>query len=367
MRWTISPRRIGTISATGSASSSASTGPRKEVLPRRRPTTRRAAQITPERARSLRHAGARDRQPQQRFRHAGRRRSTRSRSTRPSRPTASTSRLVNACIRAHTQDGPVRPGQLHVAIIGAGATGTELSAELHRTAAPVVAYGLDRIDPEKDIRITLIEAADRILPALPERISVGVLDLLRKLGVDVRTGARVTEVTPDGRPARRRRLRPVRARGLGRRRQGPRRAGTTSTASRPAARTSSSSPRPCRPPATPTSSPSATAPGWCPRPTGRPLPPRAQTAHQQAAHSCASSAAGSPASRCEPFVYRDFGSLVSLGHYSAIGNLMGFLVGKSMFRSRAVRAADVPLALHDAPEGPARRRSRSPSTRSPGR
>src|SRR5271169_5766111 len=33
-------------------------------------------------------------------------------------------RLVNACIRAHAQEGPVRPGQLHVAIIGAGATGT---------------------------------------------------------------------------------------------------------------------------------------------------------------------------------------------------------------------------------------------------
>ena len=76
-------------------------------------------------------------------------------------------RLVNACLRAHTQAEPVRPGQLHVAIIGAGATGTELSAELHRTARSVVAYGLDRIDPEKDIKITLIEAADRIVPALP--------------------------------------------------------------------------------------------------------------------------------------------------------------------------------------------------------
>ena len=32
-----------------------------------------------------------------------------------------------------------------------------------------------------------------------------------------------------------------------------------------------------------------------------------------------------------PFVYRDFGSLVSLGQYSTVGSLMGFLVGKSMF------------------------------------
>jgi NADH dehydrogenase len=51
-------------------------------------------------------------------------------------------RLVNACLRAQTQDGPIRPGQLHVAIIGAGATGTELAAELHRTLrAVVVAFG----------------------------------------------------------------------------------------------------------------------------------------------------------------------------------------------------------------------------------
>jgi len=74
-------------------------------------------------------------------------------------------RLVNRFIRAHAQPGPVRPGQLHVTIIGAGATGTELAAELHRTTRQVVAYGLDRIDPEKDLKITLVEAAERILPA----------------------------------------------------------------------------------------------------------------------------------------------------------------------------------------------------------
>jgi NADH dehydrogenase len=48
-------------------------------------------------------------------------------------------RLVNACIRAHVQSEPLAPRQLQVAIIGAGATGVELSAELHkatRQAAP---------------------------------------------------------------------------------------------------------------------------------------------------------------------------------------------------------------------------------------
>ena len=62
------------------------------------------------------------------------------------------SRMVNACIRAHAQDTPVRPEQLHVAIIGAGATGVELAAELHRTTREVVAFGLDRVDADKDIQ-----------------------------------------------------------------------------------------------------------------------------------------------------------------------------------------------------------------------
>ena len=48
-------------------------------------------------------------------------------------------RLINACVRAYAQEGPVRPGQLDVAIIGAGATGTELAAELHQTARGLVA------------------------------------------------------------------------------------------------------------------------------------------------------------------------------------------------------------------------------------
>src|SRR5271156_3071328 len=102
-------------------------------------------------------------------------------------------RLVNACLRAQNQIEPVRPGQLHVAIIGAGATGTELAAELHHTAREIIAYGLDRIDPDKDLKIVLIEAADRILPALPERISDATNDLLKKIGVEVRVGARVAE------------------------------------------------------------------------------------------------------------------------------------------------------------------------------
>src|SRR5215475_11607974 len=107
-------------------------------------------------------------------------------------------RLVNAYIRGHAQPDVLRPEQLQVAIIGAGATGTELAAELHYTTRQLVAYGLDRIDPERDIRINLIEAADRILPALPERLSKAAAALLKDLGVHVHASAKVAEVTADG-------------------------------------------------------------------------------------------------------------------------------------------------------------------------
>jgi NADH dehydrogenase len=62
-----------------------------------------------------------------------------------------------------------------------------------------------------------------------------------------------------------------------------------------------------------------------------PVPARAQAAHQQASHlvrSLTRRLAGKP---LEPYVYRDFGSLVSLGEYSTVGSLMGKLVGGALF------------------------------------
>lgn len=79
--------------------------------------------------------------------------------------------LLNHYLRAHA--GDVASEKISVAIVGAGATGVELAAELHHAAHELAAYGLDRIQP-KDMHITLIEAGPRVLPALPERISVPV-------------------------------------------------------------------------------------------------------------------------------------------------------------------------------------------------
>ena len=92
----------------------------------------------------------------------------------------------------------IHEGQLEVVIVGAGATGVELSAELHNTTRELTAYGLDKIDPDRDIKISLIEASERVLPALPEKLSESVHSELTKLKVNLYTGERVTEVTSKG-------------------------------------------------------------------------------------------------------------------------------------------------------------------------
>ena len=239
-------------------------------------------------------------------------------------------RLVNACIRAQTQDGPVRPGQLHVAIVGAGATGAELAAELHRTTREVVTYGLDRIDSERDIRIVLIEAADRILPGLPERISEAARRLLDRMGIEVHTGAKVTQVTADG-------LQlvdgsfiaselvvwaaGVKAPEVLRRLDGLEMNRVNQLVVEPTLQT--------------TRDPDIFAIGdcaACPRqgePT--PVPPRAQAAHQEATHLLRQIEHRLRGKPLLPYSYRDFGSLVSLGKHSTVGNLMGFLFGRGFF------------------------------------
>jgi NADH dehydrogenase len=102
-------------------------------------------------------------------------------------------RLVNAFLRAHAQTQPLRPEQLNVAIVGAGATGVELAAELHNATRELVSFSLDNIDPDKHIRLHLIEASPRILPALPARISTTAHRMLEKSS---RSRSTSTHVSP---------------------------------------------------------------------------------------------------------------------------------------------------------------------------
>ena len=102
--------------------------------------------------------------------------------------------LLEAYFRAHTQPRPIDKGQLDIAIVGAGATGVELSAQLHEVTHLLSAYGLDEV-AATDIKITIIEAADRLLPGLPKKLSVATAAELTKLGVNLLTNERVVEVT----------------------------------------------------------------------------------------------------------------------------------------------------------------------------
>src|SRR5262249_50888032 len=71
-----------------------------------------------------------------------------------------------------------------------------LAAELHNTIRVLTAYGLENFDPERQIRIRLLEAGPRILPGLPEYIADETLKTLQSLQVEVLTNERVVEVTP---------------------------------------------------------------------------------------------------------------------------------------------------------------------------
>lgn len=104
-------------------------------------------------------------------------------------------RLLGEYLTAHAQ-GDI-DHSVNIAIVGAGATGVELAAELRRAAEELSAYGLGNIQPE-NMNISLIEAGPRVLPALSEKIADEVHQQLLKLGVQVKLSAAVEEVTADG-------------------------------------------------------------------------------------------------------------------------------------------------------------------------
>jgi len=240
-------------------------------------------------------------------------------------------RLLAACVRADARAAAGTPTQVHVVIIGAGATGVELAAEVRQTTRAHAGYGLDHLDPARNVRITVIEAAPRILPLLGERISTAATELLGKLDVAVRVGERVTGVDAEGvttasgeffradlvvwaagimaPPV----LRTLDGLEVNRSNQlvvGPT-LQTTSDAAIYAFGDCAAAP-------------------WVGREPGVLLPPRGQVALQQADYLAKAIPARLDGKPVGEFRFHDFGSLVSLGELSAVGNLMGRLAGGSM-------------------------------------
>ena len=247
-------------------------------------------------------------------------------------------KLHNAILKAQTQSSddfgfPLKePEQLEVVIVGAGATGVELAAELHKATRDMTAYGLDNINPDRDINISLIEASDRLLPALPKRMSFSVEKELKKLKVNLYLGEKVTEVTNKGIKTHTGRYISselvVWAAGI----KAPSFLSTLD-----GLKTNSLNKLEVLSTLQTTEDSNIFAFGDCAACPIKPeslimVPPRAQSAHQQASllyKSIKKVIAGK--NLLPKYTYKDYGSLVNLGRYSTVGNLMGSLMGGSMF------------------------------------
>lgn len=233
-------------------------------------------------------------------------------------------RMLSHYLRAHAARS--QPQVIDIAIVGAGATGVELAAELHNAAHELAAYGLDNIQP-KDMHITIVEAGPRVLPALPERIGGPVHARLEEIGVRVRVNAKVQAVTAHGLQVSDGETIPaaikvwaagIRAPLVMQNLDGLETNRIHQLIVRPTLQT--------------TLDDDIFALGdcaACPRGDGsdKTVPPRAQAAHQQASMLVRSMRARLNGKPMPAYRYRDYGSLVSLSHYDAVGNLMGRLMG----------------------------------------
>lgn len=222
---------------------------------------------------------------------------------------------------------------LQVAIVGAGATGVELAAELVQLSESAEAYGA--LGKAAKFQIVLIEAGPRILPSFPEEISIATQTRLEKLGVRVLTNRKVqaahsASLVLDGDeqiPA-----------GLSVWAAGVKAPDFLSTLGLPTTRGNQLIVNDDLQ----TADPDIYAVGDCASYTlpgeTQPLPPTAQVAHQQARYlielfpkmlACPHAYNGTG------FAYRDFGALVSLAHYDAYGSLGKFgLFNGGLIRGR---------------------------------
>jgi NADH dehydrogenase len=243
------------------------------------------------------------------------------------------SKLHKAILKAQTQSKPLTKGQLEVVIVGAGATGVELAAELHKATREMAAYGLDNINPDRDIKIHLIEASQKLLPALPERISDSVRFELEKLNINLHLGEKVTEVTNLGITTHSGKrilsslvvwAADIKAPNFLKNIAGL----ETNYINQLKVNSNLQT----------TKDKNIFAFGDCAECLVRPgsiefVPPRAQAAHQQASLLLKSMkrVVSGKENFLPVYVYKDYGSLVNLGKYSTVGNLMGSLLGGTMF------------------------------------
>jgi len=252
-------------------------------------------------------------------------------------------RLLNACFACSLRaERGETDAKVRIAIVGGGATGVELSAELFNAASGLRTYGLEVFD-ESRLEVTLLEAGPRLLPALDEDLSDTVADELTELGVRVMRSTQVTEIAPgevrtgEGETVEADLI--VWAAGV---------KGADFVRGMSDLELDRADRLVVRPTLQTTRDDRIFALGDCCACTlegeERPVPPRAQSAHQMAAHAFRQLGRAQAGDPMEPFVYRDKGSLVSLSRYSTVGSLMGNLVGGRMaIEGRLARLAYLSL------------------------
>ncbi|MRW84802.1 NAD(P)/FAD-dependent oxidoreductase [Pseudoduganella sp. FT26W] len=216
-----------------------------------------------------------------------------------------------------------------VVIIGGGATGVELAAELREASDVYATYGFRQLKAERDVRITLLEGAPRILAPLPEKVSSAALDLLHQRAVKVVTDTRVTAIDGAGVTA----------------------GDTVYPAQIVVWAAGIKAPDFLKTLGLPTTKSgqldvdgTLAVKGFdyiyalgdcaaCVGPDGKLVPPRAQAAHQMADYLLETFLRQhrNQPPQGKPYVYRDYGSLVSFGQTTSVGSLMGSLKGLSWF------------------------------------
>lgn len=246
-------------------------------------------------------------------------------------------RLINTCVQATDRkiSGADPGATVNIVIVGGGATGVELAAELRHTAHALAKYRIHDLDPARDIRIRIVERSDRLLPHLDARLSRTAEKYLTRLGIEVCTSASIAAVSSgsvrDGRGNTHLSDITVWAAGV----EGPKVSAVLGLPLNRIGQIMVSGSLQA------VGDPDVFALGdcssyLCPK-KGIPIPPRAQAAHQQALF--LAKIFPSPADPLPHFQYRDYGSLVSLGPSAAIGMLIGGAWGSGFFIDGALARA----------------------------
>lgn len=107
-------------------------------------------------------------------------------------------RIFGSLEMAELSDSPAeRERLLTFVVVGAGPTGVEMAGQIAELTNDVLVRSFRRIDTRR-ARIVLLDAADAVLPQFDPKLSAAACRRLERIGVEVKLGAKVTEVDEDG-------------------------------------------------------------------------------------------------------------------------------------------------------------------------